>query len=329
VVKNRLSALTEIERWGRRRDEFVCFNAGFDLSRLGVDWETAENGGWSLILSQWRNSITGKLQPNKFSPRIVIKALNSKTSIMLGPNGDKNGSFGLSPDSYLFNLEHDSTEGKNYPNPSILMGVFGTLVPTDDSGNLYVNSTVVQDNSSFNVGNLGALGGSAFWNGSSGKLLDFEYGVIGASYSVGPGNVGESWGVRGLATIGYVEGGLTGTGTVNHNKGGTFGSGGNSGTITHDYTLFVEKPLTGAAFTNPHEGLHIEGQTVGGVLPDAYAINIQGGKNDLGPGVTMIGTHTPLSASDPCDTGTITWDANFIYVCVATNTWKRTAVSTW
>ena len=37
----------------------VGFNLPFDLSRLAVDWETAENGGWSLILSQWRNPKTG------------------------------------------------------------------------------------------------------------------------------------------------------------------------------------------------------------------------------------------------------------------------------
>jgi hypothetical protein len=60
----------------------VCFNAGFDLSRLAVDWETAENGGWSLIFSQWRNPKTRKLQTNKFFPRIVIKALNSKAAII-------------------------------------------------------------------------------------------------------------------------------------------------------------------------------------------------------------------------------------------------------
>lgn len=60
----------------------VCFNAGFDLSRIAVDWENADNGGWSLILSQWRNAENGKLQANKFFPRIVIKALNSKTSII-------------------------------------------------------------------------------------------------------------------------------------------------------------------------------------------------------------------------------------------------------
>jgi hypothetical protein len=37
---------------------------------------------WSLIHSQWRNPKTGKLKPHKFFPRIVIKALNSKSSII-------------------------------------------------------------------------------------------------------------------------------------------------------------------------------------------------------------------------------------------------------
>ena len=60
----------------------VCFNSGFDLSRFALDWETAANGGWSLIFSQWRNPETGKVQANKYFPRIVIKALNSKTAII-------------------------------------------------------------------------------------------------------------------------------------------------------------------------------------------------------------------------------------------------------
>lgn len=38
---------------------------------------------------------------------------------------------------------------------------------------------------------------------------------------------------------------------------------------------------------------------------------------------------TPSSASDTGTTGQICWDSNYIYVCVATNTWKRTAISTW
>ena len=38
---------------------------------------------------------------------------------------------------------------------------------------------------------------------------------------------------------------------------------------------------------------------------------------------------TPASATDTGTTGEICWDANYIYVCTATNTWKRTAISTW
>ncbi|MGO9210430.1 MAG: hypothetical protein ACLPXM_06450 [Terriglobales bacterium] len=60
----------------------VSFNAGFDLSRIAVHWETAKKGGWSLILSQWHNPKTGQLQANKFLPRIVVRALNSKAAII-------------------------------------------------------------------------------------------------------------------------------------------------------------------------------------------------------------------------------------------------------
>ena len=60
----------------------VFYNAGFDCSRLAVDWTPAKNGGWSLIFFQRRNPKTGQLEPIKFFPRIVIKALNSKTSII-------------------------------------------------------------------------------------------------------------------------------------------------------------------------------------------------------------------------------------------------------
>ena len=60
----------------------VCFNAGFDWSRLAVDWEVADNGGWSLILSEYDDPETGEVRPNKFFPRIVIKALNSKAAII-------------------------------------------------------------------------------------------------------------------------------------------------------------------------------------------------------------------------------------------------------
>ena len=37
----------------------------------------------------------------------------------------------------------------------------------------------------------------------------------------------------------------------------------------------------------------------------------------------------PASASATGTTGTISWDASYIYVCTATDTWKRVAIATW
>lgn len=38
---------------------------------------------------------------------------------------------------------------------------------------------------------------------------------------------------------------------------------------------------------------------------------------------------TPASASATGNAGQVCWDANYLYVCTATNTWKRTALATW
>lgn len=38
---------------------------------------------------------------------------------------------------------------------------------------------------------------------------------------------------------------------------------------------------------------------------------------------------TPASASATGTQGQIAWDANYLYVCTATNTWKRSAITTW
>jgi len=43
----------------------------------------------------------------------------------------------------------------------------------------------------------------------------------------------------------------------------------------------------------------------------------------------QLPTQTPSSATDTGIVGQIAWDTSYIYICVATNTWKRTAISTW
>lgn len=43
----------------------------------------------------------------------------------------------------------------------------------------------------------------------------------------------------------------------------------------------------------------------------------------------ILPTHTPSSATDTGTAGEIAWDSSFIYICTATNTWKRVAIATW
>jgi hypothetical protein len=46
-------------------------------------------------------------------------------------------------------------------------------------------------------------------------------------------------------------------------------------------------------------------------------------------GLVSSNQYTPLSATDTGTKGQIVWDAEYVYVCIDTNTWKRSALSTW
>jgi hypothetical protein len=45
--------------------------------------------------------------------------------------------------------------------------------------------------------------------------------------------------------------------------------------------------------------------------------------------VGKIKTGTPASAGASGVAGQIRWDSSFVYICVATNTWRRIAHSSW
>jgi hypothetical protein len=46
-------------------------------------------------------------------------------------------------------------------------------------------------------------------------------------------------------------------------------------------------------------------------------------------GLGITGPSTPESATSTGVAGTVLWDSGYVYICVATNTWKRAAISTW
>jgi hypothetical protein len=43
----------------------------------------------------------------------------------------------------------------------------------------------------------------------------------------------------------------------------------------------------------------------------------------------QLTTKTPASASAAGIQGTIAWDADYIYICTAADTWKRVGIATW
>jgi hypothetical protein len=47
-----------------------------------------------------------------------------------------------------------------------------------------------------------------------------------------------------------------------------------------------------------------------------------------GDTIRLQNPKTPASSSAACNQGDISWDANYVYVCVATNQWKRAALGT-
>jgi hypothetical protein len=87
------------------------------------------------------------------------------------------------------------------------------------------------------------------------------------------------------------------------------------GNNTPSATLHVKngKPSTGATSVKVSPGA---AQTSASVL-----MNVEG--------QLKVATHTPASAGATGEAGQIAWDAHFLYICVATNTWKRVAISTW
>lgn len=46
-------------------------------------------------------------------------------------------------------------------------------------------------------------------------------------------------------------------------------------------------------------------------------------------GYPYIPNHTPSTASETCAAGQICYDSSYTYVCIATNTWERAALSSW
>ena len=76
----------------------------------------------------------------------------------------------------------------------------------------------------------------------------------------------------------------------------------------------------------PSGGLTV---TAGGLTVTAGGLTVTAGGLTVTAGAVIIPTKTPSASSSAGVAGSIAWDASYIYVCTATNTWERAAVATW
>lgn len=68
-------------------------------------------------------------------------------------------------------------------------------------------------------------------------------------------------------------------------------------------------------------------QALFGAIPSNTAIT--GTLTVSGDTFVITTSKTPATASSTGTQGQIAWDSDYLYICVATNTWKRVAISTW
>ena len=102
---------------------------------------------------------------------------------------------------------------------------------------------------------------------------------------------------------------------------------GNNDASTPEQVQFaeVEASIVDASDTTEDGKLDLKVQAAGTLTSMAAitAANITLGARPIIP------THTPASATATGTAGEIAWDADYIYICTATNTWKRVAIGTW
>jgi hypothetical protein len=92
--------------------------------------------------------------------------------------------------------------------------------------------------------------------------------------------------------------------------------------------IILYRPLTWGNNSNSRPGLFPAGASTPPVLHVRAADDSADANLTAGALIETV-THTPSSSYDTGTTGQIAWDSNFVYVCVAPNTWKRAAITSW
>lgn len=184
-----------------------------------------------------------------------------------------------------------------------------------------------------------ALTGSSVASTYDALLKITDNGPVGGTAKVVTDGLGNDSCFKLGTTSAEFTGGLTGT-TLNLSgaltgAAGSFTTLSASGAFTTTYgtiTTNVGTALALRAASNTSVTLGVDGGNqlvVSGYSGTTIANGLSVTGSITASGLFGCGGSTPASAAASGTAGTITWDSSYIYVCTATNTWKRVAIATW
>lgn len=91
----------------------------------------------------------------------------------------------------------------------------------------------------------------------------------------------------------------------------------------------IEAVATNVTATTEAFDLIIKLMTGGALPTEALKLTSAGVLSITGNSLIVANSRTPATANAPGTTGTICWDSSYLYVCIATDTWKRVGIATW
>jgi len=198
------------------------------------------------------------------------------------------------------------------------IGVQGTSTNSQGVNGSSTNYIGVQGSSTNSYGASLTQSGTLTAANSSNAVLVRRYGVTNSTGSLNySGNVLQ------------ITDNPTGTGTVS----GALISGSLSvaadGSGTTERIRFDPRVANGASAVAHMLDTGNALSTAGALLLDVRNNGVSKHAVDLNGNIIEKVPTTPASATAAGVQGTICWDADYVYVCVATNTWKRSALGSW
>ena len=309
VLSNSLGTTAKIDFSAGTKDVFVTYPS--DKALLGTTSSVSSTGTGSVVLSD--------------SPTLTGNA-NLGSATVENPNNTVNIGQGVVGVGQTVNIAQGGEGGvvnighSDFPSTPSTTTIFGNVV----LGTYLTDTITFESPTQYNQGIAVSGGGIGLFGGatnSSSYSTNNTTGSISLGGSSGTGaiNLGRSsstqtMNIGGSGNIINV-GATTGTGTL------TFGRS------TGAQTVNIATGVTAASTT---KAVNI-GTAGNATSTTNIAIGSSTGTSTttLNGNIIMSKTATPASATATGTAGTIVWDANYIYVCIATNTWKRTAITTW